>query len=207
MSVKQAKDTRIINNNNDVLITSTLNEVLIASNNETTQNMAVNSNLISNTMKVNNLTTNGFVYSNSVGTLSNTAPSNYISQEASAQNIIPNTPTLIQFNTTTSLINNIGMGYNAGLFINTNTTRILTCSISYSIAFAPNNNVGSRSVYIYSTSGPNAGLRQSPANNDALILTGSTIFIIKPNETFGIYCSQSSLATTPITGSIEILVF
>jgi hypothetical protein len=218
MSVKQGFDSDFFNINNAPNAPPTLNDVLIKSNNQATQNLNVNSYIVSNTLKVNNVNTSGFVYSNSDHSLTNTPPNNYLNQTVINQPITggPTFPnTLVKFNTMTPNLppNNVGLSYSDGIFTNTNATGVLTCYVSYSIIFDGDKN-GSRSAYINTSISDLNGASQSLAVNDVhqipefTGLTGSTIILLYPNQNFKVYCNQTSPYEQPlnINGSIQILV-
>jgi hypothetical protein len=192
--------------------------VLIKSNNQTTQNLNVNSYIVSDTLKVNNVNTYSFVYSNSDHSLTNTPPNNYLNQRAENQPI-PGAPTFpntrVKFDTMTPDLptNNVGLSYSDGIFTNTNATRILTCYVSYSILFDGDDN-GSRSAFINTSISDMNGASQSLAVGDVhgtpefTGLTGSTIILLYPNQNFKVYCNQTSTyqQILNINASIQILV-
>jgi hypothetical protein len=218
MSVKQGFDSDFFNLNNAPNAPPTLDQVLVKSNNQATENLNVNSYIVSNTLKVNNVNTSSFVYSNSDHSLTNTPPNNYLNQTVINQPITgaPNFSfTLVKFNTMTPNLpsNNVGLSYSDGLFRNSNETGTLTCYVSYSIIFDGDKN-GSRAAYINTSISALNGQCQSLAVNDVhqipefTGLTGSSIILLYPGQSFGVYCNQTSTyqPILNINGSIQILV-
>jgi hypothetical protein len=208
MSVKQAYDAGLFGNA-IVATVPTLNQVLTTSNNQTTQNINLSSNLTSNNLKINDLSYNGFVYSNDDGLLTNTAPSNWIWYGVNAQTI-PSNPTIattIIFDTLNSPPNFVGLTYNkGGGFVNSNASRSITCIVSYTIKF-PTNTTGSLSSYLDLSTFKLKALNSEPNGYDTPThLTGCSSFVLKPNDNFRIRCLQGSGDPSVISASIQILV-
>ena len=110
--------------------------------------------------------------------------------------------------------NTVGLSYSNGLFTNTNTTRKLTCIISYSVTFSgtsnsglPANN-GSRNVSIFtSSSNTIAGNKTTYGTGSQVIITGTAIFVINPGQFINLYCSQASFGPLLVYPAIQILAF
>jgi hypothetical protein len=209
MSVKQAIDAGFFKNNNAVAVPSTLDQVLITSNNQSNQDMTLNSDLTTNSIQVNNMKMNAFVYSNTSGVISNTSPSNYINIELSKQSILNETKTTIVYNSKLNVKNNVGIVYNdkTGIFTNSNSTRVIYCLVSYYIIFNESYTSGSRGALIACSNGTYAGIRNCDSSLTSVSVTGSTILMLKPSETFYIEAKQSSNKTMTLDGSVEVLVF
>jgi hypothetical protein len=209
MSVKQAIDAGFFKNNNAVAVPSTLDQVLIASNNQTNEDMTLNSDLTTNSMQVNNMKTNAFVYSNPSGFISNTIIKNYMNSELSNQSILNETTTTVVFNSKLNINTSVGLVYdtNTGIFTNSNSTRVIYCLVSYYIRFNEAYTSGSRGALIACSNGTYAGIRNCDSQLTNVAVTGSTILMLKPSETFHIEAKQSSLKTMTIKGSVEVLVF
>jgi hypothetical protein len=206
MSVKQAYDAGLFGNA-IVATVPTLNQVLTTSNNQTTQDINLSSNLTSNNLKINDLSYNGFVYSNVDGLLTNTAPSNWIWYGVNAQTI-PSNPgiaTTVIFDTLNSPPNFVGLTYKNGGFTNSNTSRSITCIVSYTVKF-PTNTTGSLSSYLFLSTNVKAQNSEPNGYDTPTHLTGCTSFVLKPNDNFRIQCLQSSGDPSVISASIQILV-
>ena len=196
MSSKQALDAGIITEaGTPVGEIPTLNEILINSENQTTEPLFVNSILTTNTLKNDITNINGFLYTDANKFLTNTSPSNYLYYTNQVGQTVNNTgQTTLNFVDSQAPANTVGLSYSNGFFTNTNTTRKLTCIISYSVYFNGTTNVGTRNVSIFSSSSnTTAGNKTTIGSNSAVIITGTAIFVINPGQFINLYCSQASL--------------
>ena len=210
MSYKQALDAGIITEaGTPVGEIPTLNEILINSENQTTEPLFVNSILTTNTLKNDITNINGFLYTDANKFLTNTSPSNYLFYTNQDGQSVNNTgQTTLNFVASLAPANTVGLSYNNGLFTNTNTTRKLTCIISYSVNFNGTTNVGTRNVSIFSSSSNiTAGNKTTIGSNSAVIITGTAIFVINPGQFINLYCSQASFGPLLVYPSIQILAF
>ena len=213
MSYKQALDAGIITEaGTPVGEIPTLNEILINSQNQTTEPLFVNSVLTTNTLKNNffyNESVNGFLYTDANKFLTNTSPSNYLYYTNQVGQTVNNTgQTILNFVDSLAPANTVGLSYSNGLFTNTNTTRKLTCIISYTVYFNGTTNVGTRNVSIFSSSSNiTAGNKTTIGSNSAVIITGTAIFVINPGQFINLYCSQASFGPLLVYPSIQILAF
>ena len=216
MSYKQALDAGIITEaGTPVGEIPTLNEILINSQNQTTEPLFVNSILTTNTLKNDITNINGFLYTDANKFLTNTSPSNYLFYTNDGGQSVNNTgQTTLNFVGSLAPANTVGLSYSNGLFTNTNATRKLTCIISYSVTFSgtsnsglPANN-GSRNVSIFSSSSNTiAGNKTTYGTGSQVIITGTAIFIINPQQFINLYCSQASFGPLLVYPTIQILAF
>ena len=132
MSYKQALDAGIITEaGTPVGEIPTLNNILINSENQTTEPLFVNSILTTNTLKNDITNINGFLYTDANKFLTNTSPSNYLFYTNDGGQSVNNTgQTTLNFVGSLAPANTVGLSYSNGLFTNTNATRILTCIVS-----------------------------------------------------------------------------
>ena len=221
MSYKQALDAGIITEaGTPVGEIPTLNEILINSENQTTEPLFVNSVLTTNTLKNNffyNESVNGFLYTDANKFLTNASPSNYLYYTNQGGQSVNNTgQTVLNFVDSLAPANTVGLSYSNGQFTNTNATRKLTCIISYSVTFKgisisgiPANN-GSRNVSIFSfSSGTTAGNKTTVGTNSDVIISGTAIFNVNQGNLnyISLYCSQSSFGPLVVYPTIQILAF
>ena len=217
MSYKQALDAGIITEaGTPVGEIPTLNEILINSENQTTEPLFVNSILTTNTLKNDITNINGFLYTDANKFLTKTSPSNYLYYTNQVGQTVNNTgQTTLNFVDSQAPANTVGLSYSNGLFTNTNTTRKLTCIISYSVTFSgtsnselPANN-GSRNVSIFtSSSNTIAGNKTTYGTNAQVTISGTATFVINPQQFINLYCSQSDLSGPLLVyPTIQILAF
>ena len=210
MSYKQALDAGIITEaGTPVGEIPTLNEILINSENQTTEPLFVNSILTTNTLKNDITNINGFLHTDANKFLTKTSPSNYLYYTNQVGQTVNNTgQTTLNFVDSQAPANTVGLSYSNGLFTNTNATRNLTCIISYSVYFNGTTNVGTRNVSIFSSSSnTTAGNKTTIGSNSAVIITGTAIFRINPGQFINLYCSQASFGPLLVYPTIQILAF
>jgi hypothetical protein len=211
MSIKQAQDAGLIPQNNDPTPTGetpTLTEVLIVSDNTTTQPLNIINNLHSATMKINSLSNNQITYSQSNGNITTSAPSNFIYQTTSSQSIPINTNITALFDVNLPGIpaNNVGLGYNAGIFTN-NSNRIMTCFVSYTIQYLTANNGGIRDAQIVYGNSLNCAVNSiEPSPEGPTTLTGSAPILLNPTQTFKVTLGQTADEILTTSNSIQILI-
>ena len=219
MSVKQAFDSDFFGPDagNQPGTAYTLNDVLVATPNQQVNiPMVINSDLEANTVQVDNLIANSFVYTDANQTLTGTQPLNYSYLYITSQAIPRLVNTLVLFNQYVPgypFLNGLTLQPN-GNFLNTNTTRVLTCFISYTITFEDSGNLsdGSRGSSIGYSGGRTSAacLYEGVSNNEGTAptsLNGSSVLILQPNQYFNVSCYQSISAFDPlnISASIQIL--
>ena len=210
MSYKQALDAGIITEaGTPVGEIPTLNDILINSENQTTEPLFVNSILTTNTLKNDITNINGFLYTDANKFLTNTSPSNYLFYTNEGGQSVNNTgQTTLNFVGSLAPANTVGLSYSNGLFTNTNATRILTCIVSYTVTFSGTTSVGARTVSIFSSSSNTiAGNKTTYGTGSPVIITGTAIFIINPQQFINLYCSQASFGPLLVYPSIQILAF
>ena len=213
MSIKQAQDAGLITQNDDPIPTGetpTLTEVLIVSDNTTTQPLNIINNLHSATMKINSLSNNQITYSQSNGNITTSAPSNFIYQTTSSQSIPINTstPALFDISFPGLPANNIGLGYNniTGTFIN-NSNRIMTCFVSYTIQYLTANNGGTRTANIRYGDNLNVAMNSiEPSPEGPTTLTGSAPILLNPTQTLQVILIHTANEILTTSNSIQILI-
>ncbi len=219
MSVKQAFDSDFFGPDagNQPGAAYTLNDVLVATPNQQVNiPMVINSDLEANTVQVDNLIANSFVYTDANQTLTGTQPQNYGYFIAASQAIprLVNTPVLFNEYVPGYGMTNGLLSQPNGNFINTNTTRVLTCFISYTITFEDSGHLsdGSRGSSIGYSGGRTSAacLYEGVSNNEGTAptsLNGSSVLILQPNQYFNVSCYQSISAFDPLNISASIQVF
>ena len=214
MSIKQAQDAGLITQNGDPTPTGetpTLTEVLIVSDNTTTQPLNIINNLHSATMKINSLSNNQITYSQSNGNITSSAPSNFIYQFSYGSQSIPintNITALFDISFPGLPANNIGLGYNniTGIFIN-NSNRIMTCFVSYTIQYLTANNGGIRDAQIVYGNSLNCAVNSiEPSPEGPTTLTGSAPILLNPTQTFKVTLGQTADEILTTSNSIQILI-
>ena len=211
MSIKQAQDAGLITQSDTPTgETPTLTEVLIVSDNTTTQPLNIINNLHSATMKINSLSNNQITYSQSNGNITSSAPSNFIYQTTSSQSIPINTNITALFDVNLPGIpaNNVGLGYNNGngAFIN-NSNRIMTCFVSYTIQYLTANNGGTRSAQIQYGNNLNVAVNSiEPSPEGPTTLTGSAPILLNPTQTLQVILTHTANEILTTKNSIQILI-
>ena len=217
MSVKQAFDSDFFGTNagNEPVPAYTLNDVLVATPNQQVNiPMVINSDLEANTVQVDNLFANAFVFTNDNQTLIGTQPNNLIFLQAPSQSIPRIVNTVILFNIFDPSVPTIyqnGLSYFNGNFINSNTTRALTCFISYTIICDADSD-GSRGSSINYSGGGSVGGCLYQADNmnpgdEPVSLNGSSVLVLQPNQSFNVTCIQNRNEFEPlnISASVQVL--
>ena len=212
MSIKQAQDAGLITQSDTPTgETPTLTEVLIVSDNTTTQPLNIINNLHSATMKINSLSNNQITYSQSNGNITSSAPSNFIYQYSLFDQSIPintNTPAIFYVVFPGLLANNVGLGYNNGngAFIN-NSNRIMTCFVSYTIQYLTANNGGTRSAQIQYGNNLNVAVNSiEPSPEGPTTLTGSAPILLNPTQTLQVILTHTANEILTTANSIQILI-
>ena len=216
MSVKQAFDSDFFGQDagNEPGTSYTLNDVLVATPNQQVNiPMVINSDLEANTVQVDNLIANSFVYTDANQTLTGTQPQNYGYFIAASQAIprLVNTPVLFNEYVPGYGMTNGLLSQPNGNFINTNTTRVLTCFISYTITFDADSD-GSRGSSINYSGGGSVGGCLYQADNmnqgdEPTSLNGSSVLVLQPNQSFNVTCIQTRNDFEPLNISASIQVF
>ena len=153
-----------------------------------------NTTTISGIVKMPNLGTNNYIFR----------------QPSSSQSIPVSTDTTILFTTLISSANNVGITYNTGtgVFTNSNSYSI-TCQIAYTVGFQQSG-VGNRNARINSSAyNAVAYIYALPPSTSECLLSSSTVLVIPASGTFNISCYQSTASPLGLDNnvtSIQILV-